>query len=59
MDHKPAPEVEAEAGAITEVKAEAGAVAEVMAGVSVRVILENALRVGDQAPLVGLNPERG
>ena len=48
---KPAPEVVA--GAIPEVEAEAG----VVAGVTVRVILEVALRVDDQGPLVGLNPE--
>ena len=59
MYHKPAPEVEAEAGAITEVKAEAEAIAEVVAGVTVRVVLKVALRVGDQGPLVGLNPEGG
>ena len=47
MYHKPTPEVKA------------GAIAEVMAGVTVRVILEIALGVDDQGPLVGLNLEGG
>ena len=55
MYHKPAPEVIA--GAIPEVKSEAGVIAEVVAGVAVRVILEVTLRVDDQGPLVGPNPE--
>ena len=43
MYHKPTPEVEAEAG--------------VMAGVAVRIALKVTLRVDDQGPPVGLNPE--
>ena len=50
MYHKPTPEVAA--GAIPEVEAEAG----VIAGVAVRAILEVALRVYNQGPLVGPNP---
>ena len=57
MYHKPAPEVIG--GAIPEVEAEAGVIAEVAAGVAVRVILEVALGVDNQGPLVGLNPEGG
>ena len=45
--HEPTPDVEAEAGAV----------AEVVTDVTVRVILEVALRVDSQGPLVGLNPE--
>ena len=57
MYHEPTPGVEAEAGGIAEVEAEAGAIAIVVAGVAVRVFLQVTLRVGDQGPLVGLNPE--
>ena len=49
MHHEPAPEV----------KAEAGVIAEVMAGVAVRAILEVALRVYDQGPLVVPIQEEG
>ena len=59
MYHEPAPGVEAEAGGIVEVKAVAGAIAKVMPGVAVRGILEVTLRVDNQGPLVGPNPEGG